>query len=72
MPIINPNNKIKNKITHNGLTCNLWIYYLGSVKFESLEHEKARLIVTSQNYCKNILKNWWRKKRTDINSISIE
>lgn len=38
-------------------------------KFESLEHEKAWLIVTSQNHCKNILKNWWRKKRTDINSI---
>ncbi|NMA85749.1 MAG: sigma-70 family RNA polymerase sigma factor [Tissierellia bacterium] len=37
-------------------------------KFESLEHEKAWLIVTSQNYCKNILKNWWRKKRTDINN----
>lgn len=38
-------------------------------KFENLEHEKAWLIVTSQNYCKNILNNWWRKKRTDINSV---
>ncbi|NMB27951.1 MAG: sigma-70 family RNA polymerase sigma factor [Tissierellia bacterium] len=41
----------------------------GNHKFENLEHEKAWLIVTSQNYCKNILKNWWRKKRIDINSI---
>ena len=39
-------------------------------KFESLEHEKAWLITTSKNYCKNILKNWWRKKRNNINNIS--
>lgn len=38
-------------------------------KFKSSEHEKAWLIVTSQNHCKNMLKNWWRKKRTDINNI---
>ena len=41
----------------------------GDYKFESLEHEKAWLIVTTQNYCKNILKNWWRKKRSDIESL---
>ena len=44
----------------------------GNHKFKNLEHEKAWLIVTSQNYCKNILKYWWRKKRTDINNIPIE
>lgn len=41
----------------------------GNHEFEDSEHEKAWLIVTSQNHCKNILKNWWRKKRTDINAI---
>ena len=41
----------------------------GNHKFESLEHEKAWLIVTAQNYCKNILKNWWRKKRSDMESL---
>jgi RNA polymerase sigma-70 factor (ECF subfamily) len=41
----------------------------GNHKFESLEHEKAWLIVISKNYCKNKLKNWWRKKRIDFNSI---
>lgn len=30
-------------------------------KFESAEHEKAWLIVTTKNICKNMLKSWWRK-----------
>ena len=39
------------------------IQYKG--KFNDEEHEKAWLIVTSTNMCKNLLKHWWRK-RTDI------
>ena len=31
--------------------------------FESEEHEKAWLIRTASNICKNILKSWWRKKK---------
>lgn len=30
--------------------------------FDSDEHEKAWLIVTTQNICKNMLKSWWRKR----------
>jgi len=30
--------------------------------FESEEHEKAWLIRTATNICKNILRNWWRKR----------
>jgi len=30
--------------------------------FESAEHEKAWLIRTSTNLCKNSLKHWWRKR----------
>lgn len=30
------------------------------------EHEKAWLITTARNHCKNILSHWWRKKRTPI------
>ncbi len=37
-------------------------------EFESEEHEKAWLIVTASNHCKNKLKHWWRKN-TDISSI---
>lgn len=41
--------------------------YSGS--FHDSEHEKAWLIVTASNHCKNILRQWWRK-RTDIDSLS--
>jgi RNA polymerase sigma-70 factor (ECF subfamily) len=30
--------------------------------FESEEHEKAWLIRTATNLCKNVLKSWWRKR----------
>lgn len=30
-------------------------------EFESVEHEKAWLIVTAGNTCKDLLKSWWKK-----------
>ncbi|MBR6172538.1 MAG: RNA polymerase sigma factor [Eubacterium sp.] len=30
--------------------------------FKSSEHEKAWLIRTAENICKNMLKHWWRKR----------
>ena len=30
--------------------------------FESEEHEKAWLIRTATNICKNVLRNWWRRR----------
>ena len=30
--------------------------------FESAEHEKAWLIRTASNLCKNVLRNWWHKR----------
>jgi len=30
--------------------------------FESEEHEKAWLIRTATNICKNVLRHWWRKR----------
>jgi DNA-directed RNA polymerase specialized sigma24 family protein len=33
-----------------------------STVFESQEHEKAWLIRTASNVCKDILKAWWRKR----------
>ncbi len=35
-------------------------------KFDNTEHEKAWLLVTAGNICKNVLKHWWRK------NVSIE
>ena len=31
-------------------------------EFQSIEHEKAWLIRTAGNTCKNILRHWWRKR----------
>lgn len=36
-------------------------------EFTSDEHVKAWLIVVASNYCKNLLKHWWRK-REDIDN----
>lgn len=40
-----------------------------SPKFQNAQHEKAWLIVTAQNHCKNVLKQGWKRKRIDIESI---
>jgi len=37
--------------------------------FKSDEHIKAWLIVTAQNECKNMLKHWFRSKRSDLDSV---
>ncbi len=37
--------------------------------FQSVEHEKAWLIVSAQNHCKNVLKQSWKRKRVDIEGI---
>ncbi|MWC28621.1 RNA polymerase sigma factor [Paenibacillus sp. MMS18-CY102] len=34
--------------------------------FTDHEHEKAWLIVTAKNYCKDMLKSWWRFRRVRI------
>ena len=42
----------------------------GGVGFVSEEHEKAWLIVTASNLCKDTLKKWWRKTE-DIEDPSL-
>ena len=37
--------------------------------FRDPEHEKAWLIVTARNECKNQLKHWWRKKRASEEAL---
>ena len=37
--------------------------------FKDFEHEKAWLIVAARNHCKDLLKHWWRTRRTDIDSL---
>ncbi len=38
-------------------------YFHSEKKFESPEHLKAWLIVTASNHCKDLLKQWWRKRK---------
>ncbi|MDO3681340.1 sigma factor-like helix-turn-helix DNA-binding protein [Paenibacillus ehimensis] len=37
--------------------------------FNDHEHEKAWLTVTTRNYCKDILKNWWRIRRVALDTL---
>ena len=57
---------LKNTMDTEDMVQNTFIKILDeSVVFESHEHEKAWLIVTAKNLCKNHLKHWWQK-REDI------
>lgn len=37
--------------------------------FDSPEHEKGWLIVTARNQCRDMLRHWWRKRRSDLESL---
>ena len=37
--------------------------------FQDYEHEKAWLICTARNVCKDILKYWWRTRRVDLEDL---
>ncbi len=37
--------------------------------FNDHEHEKTWLITTAKNHCKNILKNWWKVRRVDLDDV---
>lgn len=39
-------------------------YYHSGKHFESMAHRKAWLIVTASNRCKDVLKQWWRKRES--------
>ncbi len=41
-----------------------------NAQFDNFEKEKAWLIVTASNHCKNQLKHWWRNKIVQIDQIS--
>lgn len=37
--------------------------------FRDEEHEKAWLTVTTRNYCKDLVKHWWRTRRVDLRAL---
>lgn len=43
-------------------------YFYCEKDFDTREHIKAWLIVAASNYCKDLLKHWWRK-RQDLDEI---
>lgn len=50
---------------------NVFVKYINSGgDLETDEHIKAWLIVTAKNECKNMLKHWFRSKRTGFDDIA--
>lgn len=41
-------------------------------KFESVDHEKAWLIVTAGNTCKDMLKSWWHRTTVSFDDSFLE
>lgn len=39
------------------------------VSFNDQDHEKAWFITTTRNYCKDVLKSWWRRQRIDLETL---
>lgn len=39
------------------------------ILFQSREHERAWLITTAKNHCRDLLKSWWRRRRVDWDSL---
>lgn len=61
---------LKNSAETEDAVQNVFIKYINHDKeFESDENIKAWLIVVAKNECKNILKHWFRSKRTDLDSV---
>lgn len=53
---------LKNTMDTEDMVQNTFIRLLDRpVEFENEEHEKAWLIVTAKNLCRNHLKSWWQK-----------
>lgn len=40
-----------------------------NIYFNDYEHEKAWFIITTKNYCKDILKSWWKRQRVHFESL---
>lgn len=54
---------MKNTADTEDMVQNTFIQMISSdMAFQSEEHEKAWLIVTASNLCKNHLRHWWQKR----------
>lgn len=61
---------LRNSFDAEDVTQTVFIQLMKTGKaFESDEHIKAWLIVTTQNTCRNLLKGWWWAKRVDSEDV---
>jgi RNA polymerase sigma-70 factor (ECF subfamily) len=61
---------LKNHADSEDATQTVFLKFLTAGKtFADNEHEKAWLIVTAKNHCKNCLRHWWQSRRTDMESL---
>ena len=64
---------LKNEDDAKDAVQEVFIKLLNSNKeYENEEHIKAWLIVTTSNYCKNIVSNWWWKRKSIEDSAIVE
>ena len=60
---------LKNTADAEDAVHNVFVNYIKhKPEFKDSEHEKAWFIVATKNYCKNVLKNFW-KSRVDMGNI---
>ena len=63
---------LKNEADAEDMVQNTFLKFIGhAAAFENAEHEKAWLIVTASNLCKDFLRHWWRR-RMDIESLPVQ
>ena len=63
---------LKNEADAEDMVQNTFLKFIGhDAAFKNAEHEKAWLIVTASNLCKDFLCHWWRR-RTDIESLPVQ
>ncbi len=61
---------LKNPSDADDAVQSVFLKWIESKKvFQDLHHERAWLIVTTKNHCKNVLKHWWKSRRTDFESL---
>jgi RNA polymerase sigma-70 factor (ECF subfamily) len=61
---------LKNAVDAEDALQSVFLKFLqASISFNDEEHEKAWFITTSRNYCKDILKSWWKRQRVDLESL---
>lgn len=61
---------LKNTVDAEDAVQSVFLKLLKShMTFNDYEHEKAWLIITAKNYCKDIFKSWWKRQRVDFDSL---